>query len=112
MADPSTSRRFVTIARRARHVTDIDVKMIVGFAWPVTEGLGENLGRHGLRESRISPDLLFVVQPRIADSVNVRRSRPVVRSRNARTLVRRRAIAAIRADKNRRIHFLPERLQI
>src|SRR5437588_7017973 len=79
--------------------------MVVGFAWFRSEWPDKYGGTQRRRNGSVSLDRLSVVQIRVADPVYVCCRSPGVNALCPASLMRRRSVAAICADKHRAVDF-------
>src|SRR3954453_20741262 len=98
-------------ARNGCHVTDIDVKVIVGRRDRVAGWTDARERQHSTQDGAVALDLRRAVEKVVADAVDVSRGAPAVRRPAARQRVRRRAIATVGHDAHGRADFRAERLE-
>src|SRR5258708_25923512 len=72
----------------------------------------ENLRSERSRDASVTRDRFLVVEVGVADPINVGGGAPIVETERLVRTVRGRAVTAIRADKDRRVHFAAEILEV
>src|SRR5262245_59760618 len=94
------------------NVSEVNVQVIVGLALVVAVGANPRTGKYAIRDSRVSLDLLFGVEPVIANPVDIGRAAPAVHGRVVGRTMRGTAVAAVRSDMHKRSDSAPEQLEV